>query len=179
VIIDFDYEFLEDGILLVDSQLDKLQRAARTSEDPDARGDYARTEHTVGLGFVICQQYLDAYCASRGISKHETLNSGPWHHSEISMIAAVNDAANHWKHPTERDGEPPNEQVKMAAQSSCCKQEQARLERMRGLGINLDQSYVLVAVLSTLLSPLPARFASLLPFIERWRDDVHALKLAR
>jgi len=161
VIIDVDLEFLEQGIRLVDDQLDRLKHEARGSPDPDAYGDYDRMEYATGLGFVICQQYLSARAMAYGLTKGEALRAGPVHRAGVHIAVAVNDAANYWKHSPEWGTGPFDPRA------------QATRERLESLEVDLGDSYPMSVVLSTLLSPLPPRFGRLLPFLERWSDAVH------
>jgi hypothetical protein len=166
VIVDLDFEFLEQGARLVDVQLDRLQGEARGSADPDAFGDFDRMEYTAGLGFVICQQYLNAHAMACRIKKPDALKVGPVHRAGVPIAAAVNAAANYWKHAPEWVEGRPDSRARGAR------------EHLHNLGVDLEQSYVMMAVLFTLLTPLPHRFGRLLPFLERWRDAVHEVVVA-
>lgn len=167
MILDLDLEFLDQGVRLVDAQLERLHREVRSSADPDGSGDFDRMEYAVGLGFVICQQYLSARARACGVTKADALRVGPVHRSGIPIAVAVNDAANYWKHEPEWGNGPFDPRAT------------ATRERLQTLGVALDQSYVVSGVLNKLLSPLPTRFERLLPFIERWREAVAEARVAR
>jgi hypothetical protein len=147
VIVDVDFEFLEQGVRLIDAQLNRLQQEARGSPDPDAFGDFDRMEYIGGLGFVICQQYLSARAAACRLTKTDALQAGPVHRSGIAIAVAVNDAANYWKHAPEWGSGPFDPRAR------------ATRERLETLGIDLGQSYVMSAVLAALAVLLVARRA--------------------
>lgn len=165
--LDVDLEFLAQGVRLVDDQLERLQQEARGTPDPDAYGDYDRTEYATGLGFVICQQYLNARAMACGLTKGEALRTGPMHRVGIHIAAAVNDAANYWKHSPEWGTGPFDPRA------------QATRKRLESLEIDLADSYPMTVVLFKLLSPLPPRFGRLLPFLERWSEAVHEVRSAK
>jgi hypothetical protein len=165
VILDVDLEFLNEGVQLVDAHLDRLQREAAHLADPDGFGEFDRMEYTAGLGFVICQQYMTARMMLRGITKADALKAGPMHRTGIPIAAVVNAAANHWKHLAEWGAAENDNRGK------------ATREVLRTLGADLDQSYVMADVLSRLLSPFPARFERLLPFIASWSDGISGAAL--
>ena len=152
---------LKEAANFLDGQLARLEGEARTGEDPDRFGQYDRLEYLTGLGFVACQQYMIGAFARKKINKQTALDLGPKHRCGETFASLVNAAANYWKHREEWGGS--NGGNPRADQTT---------RRLRSLGLDLEQSYVIANVLYELLRPHAARFERLIPFLTRWRDDV-------
>jgi hypothetical protein len=156
--LDFDLDFLRDAVALVDARLDRLDREAKASPDPDAFGTFDEIEYLIGFGFVACQTYATAVASRSKINKRDALALGPKHRTGRSMVQLVNAAANHWKHNAEWSLDCPTTQ---AAQT---------LEVISNLGVDTNGSYPVAIALSEILTPHRARFANLIPFLTQWRD---------
>lgn len=158
--IDFDLDFLKAAVALVDSNLSRLRNDARSSPNPDAFGILDELEYITGFGFVACQSYATAVASRSQLKnqKREALALGPKHRTGRSMAQLINAAANYWKHSPEWSLETPADQA------------QQTIEMISTLGVNIDTSYPVAAVLHEILAPHPARFANLLPFLTQWRD---------
>ena len=162
MIADFDLDFLKSAAALVDASLERLDRESGASPDPDAFGIFDEAEYLTGFGFVACQTYLTAI-ASQSIlkgKKREALALGPMHRTGQSMAQLVNAAANHWKHSPEWSLDTPSVQAKQT------------LEVISGLGVDISGSYPVANMLYEILTPHPARFASLIPFLTQWRNTL-------
>lgn len=158
MMLDFDLDFLRDAVALVDASLERLDREAKASPDPDAFGIFDQMEYLIGFGFVACQTYATAVASRSKISKREALALGPKHRTGRSMAQLVNATANHWKHSPEWSLDAPTNQ---AVQT---------LEVISSLGVDTNGSYPVANILHEILRPLPVRFASLIPFLTQWRD---------
>ncbi len=155
MILDFDLDFLRAAAALVDASLDQLNGKAHASPDPDAFGIFDEMEYISGLGFVACQTYATAVASRSQLKnkKREALALGPRHRTGRSMAQLINAAANHWKHSPEWSLDAPTTQ---AAQT---------LEVISSLGVDTDSSYPVANMLYAILTPHPARFANLIPFL--------------
>jgi hypothetical protein len=162
MIFDFDLNFLKAAVSLVDDSLARLDREADTSPDPDTFGVYDEVEYITGLGFVACQTYATAIvCRSKlKNKKREALALGPKHRTGRSMVQLINAAANHWKHSPEWSLAVPTTQAKQT------------LEVISSLGVDTNGSYPVANMLYEMLTPHPARFANLIPFLTQWRDEL-------
>ncbi len=160
MVFDFDLEFLKEVAHLVDAHLARLDGKSMTSDDPDQFGVLDRIEYVLGFGFVASQQYITAICSMNRICKSKALDCGPSHHCGKSTAAIVNAAANYWKHASEWTGDD---------------KEQNTRATLSKLGVDVDEHYVLTAVLHKLLPQLPFQFDQMLPSLVSWRDEVRQL----
>ena len=161
--MDFDFHrsFLAEAIALIDQKLDELDLEVQASDDPDAFGVLDSLEYAVGFGFVACQEYINVTTSWYNVPKIEALKAGPFHRSGKSFADCVNAAANYWKHSSAWKGDAREEFTK---------------EPIDALGVDPDADYVVINVLHALLSPLPNRFRSLIPFLAQWADEICAMK---
>ncbi len=160
MILDFDLDFLRGAAALVDAGLERLNGKADASPDPDAFGVFDEMEYITGFGFVACQTYATAIVSRSKLKgkKHEALALGPKHRTGRTMIQLINAAANHWKHSSEWIFDTPTTQAKQT------------LEVISSLGVDTSGSYPIGNMLYEILTPHPARFANLIPFLTQWRD---------
>jgi hypothetical protein len=158
MILDFDLDFLRAAAALVDASLERLDKEAKASPDPDSFGVFDQAEYIAGFGFVACQTYATAVASRRKLKKHEALSLGPKHRTGRSVAELINAAANHWKHSP---GWSPDALTTQAQQT---------LDVIAGLGVDTDASYSLANTLYEILVPHPPRFANLIPFLTQWRD---------
>jgi hypothetical protein len=156
--LDFGLDFLEASAALIDPRLERLDSAARTSPDPDAFGIFDQIEYISGFGFVACQTYITEVVNRFKLKKRDALEFGPKHRTGRSMAHLINSAANHWKHSPEWDLDTPTTQANQT------------LEVIQSLGVDVDAAYPVSATLYEILSPLPARFRNLSPYLTEWRD---------
>ncbi|NKB66799.1 MAG: hypothetical protein GKR89_07050 [Candidatus Latescibacteria bacterium] len=162
MIIDFEFGFLKASTALADEHLDRLDKEAKVSEDPDSFGLFDQIEYITGFGFVACQTYLTATIGSTQYEKQQALRLGPMHRTGQPIVRLVNECANHWKHSGEWQDDEDNPR---AART---------LQIISTLGVETDQSYPIAQALHALLMPHPARFKHLLPFLAQWRDLLSA-----
>lgn len=159
MILDFDLGFLRAAAALVDASLERLDNEANASPDPDSFGIYDKAEYITGFGFVACQTYVTAVLRGSKIEKRKALAMGPKHKTGRYVVELTNAAANYWKHSPEWSLNVPTPQAKQT------------LEAISSLGVNTTiGSYPLANTLHEMLTPHPARFANLIPFLTQWRD---------
>ncbi len=158
---DFDMDFLRQAVALVDASLERLDRRANASPDPDQFGIFDEMEYITGFGFVACQAYATAAVSGSKLrgKKREALMLGPKHRTGRPMTELINAAANHWKHSPEWSLDTPTTQSKQT------------LEVFSSLGVDTNRgSYPVGNMLHKILAPHPARFAKLIPFLTQWRN---------
>jgi hypothetical protein len=101
-VVDFDLDLLVEIVGTVDRLIGVVEAEISRSADPDGLGLFNRLEGVVGLGFVACQQYLNAtYPQLAAETKRAAFLAGPKHPSGRSVAELVNAAANYWKHREE------------------------------------------------------------------------------
>ncbi len=152
--------FLEAAAALVDTRLERQDKEAQASWDPDSFGIFDHIEYITGFGFVACQTYATAAMNRRQIDKRKALALGPKHGTGRSVAELINAGANHWKHSPEWSLGAPSNQTKQT------------LEVIQSLGVDTNRPYPLTSTLYEILNPLLARFVNLVPFLTRWRDAV-------
>ena len=164
MIIDLYFDIVRDTAQLLDDQMERLSARGVKSADPGSSTEFDVADYICGLGFAALQQYI-----THVVNRHEgrivrphAFTRGPTHKCGQTYAALINAAANYWKHSTEwqRSGVDSNDRARQAAFP------------LRQLGVDLEKSYVLAHALYKLMDPNPARFRLLVPYVERWRDDV-------
>lgn len=159
-VFDFDLDFLVELLELIDGQLEKIHADAKKSPDPDGDGIFDRGESAIGLGFVVCQQYINAtYPQLRVSDKLMALRAGPKHASGAYTAELINAAANFWKH---HDEWPPGGS----------KNEDRTRTVIESIGLSSRKSYVLSNVLYRIVQPQPSCFRSVVPLLIGWRDQL-------
>jgi hypothetical protein len=101
---DYDLALLRELLVLLDSQLDRIDTDSQDSERDEYSYLYERSDHVIGLGLVACQTYLAARSGWVGLKKCQTLDLGPFHPCGRSIASIINAAANYWKHAPEEGG---------------------------------------------------------------------------
>lgn len=145
---------------VIDVQIERLW--AEIHLDPSLTDAWLDdVESLTGLGFVACQQFLVSTYKRFEDSKGRSLAKGPQHPSGPSYAQVVDAAANFWKHQGEWI---PGKEEKQEANTS------AVLDKL----FSTRKEYVLGNVLHALVKPEDARFARLVPWLERWRDSLAA-----
>ena len=157
-LLDFDLGFLKDAAALVDASLELLRKEAEESSDPDGFGILDQIEYITGFGFVACQTYATSVVSGSNLKKPRALALGPKHRTGRYIAELVNASANHWKHSAEWSLDAPTKQTKQA------------LEVISSLGVDTIGSYPVTNAFYEILEPLPARFATIIPFMTEWRD---------
>ncbi|MBG9998369.1 hypothetical protein I6E72_05270 [Pseudoalteromonas sp. NSLLW24] len=93
---------LEELFLMLDAKLSEIDLAIQSSADPDSDGLFDQSEYYVGLGFVAAQQCLVETVIFSGLGKNKkAYKLGPRHRCGIAYVAAINSAADWWKHEAE------------------------------------------------------------------------------
>ena len=157
-VIDFDLDLLVEVLGVIDRQLAALERKASESPDPDGFGYYCRMEGIIGLGFVACQQYINATYGQLGDpqkKKWDVIAAAPRHSEGRSFAEIVNAAANFWKHHDEWTGQ---------------RSDEARTREVLESLVSSTNDYVMCNVLTSLVQPEEARFSSLVYQLTLWRD---------
>lgn len=161
MILDFDLSFLKEATTLVDGRLDQLKGQAITHPDPDTYGLYDQIEYITGFGFVACQTYVNAVANfSKCKDKKRWLAVGPKHRKGRTMVELIDAAANYWKHSSEWDLD------------DLKPRQRQTIDVLEVLDVKIRTDYPLANVLHVMLTPRPARFANLIPFLKQWRDKL-------
>ncbi len=151
---------LRELFVILDKKLDEINLLIKDSLDPDSEGLCDRGEYFIGLGFVAIQQYLVETILFTGLSKAKAFNLGPIHSSGDTFVSLINASANWWKHEPEwwdagelpKNGERSFDLVASVTEST---------------------SYQLSNVLALFCGNNELRFNFIIPYLEKWRTDVH------
>jgi hypothetical protein len=164
VVMDVDLDLLVEMLVVVDGQVAAIESQLRQSSDPDGAGLLDRMEGIVGLGFVACQQYLNAtwgqLAAPRQLVKWAAIALPPTHVCGRSYAEITDAVANYWKH---HDEWPHSNERKRVLKDRT-------LDVIASLG-SPASDYVVGNALVRLTSPRPARFASLVLELTKWRNE--------
>jgi hypothetical protein len=159
-VVDFDLDLLVDLLQVVDRQIEKIEEEISRSPDPDALGQFERLDGVIGLGFVACQQYINATYAQLAKNKSEAMKAPPNHSSGRPVTEVINAAANYWKHHDEWPDPDPkrrhHEERTMAVIESI---------------VPSTGDYVLGNILDELVRPDPLRFGHVILLLTQWRDN--------
>jgi hypothetical protein len=159
---DYDLEFLEDLADLLDRRLEQAdQEIAKASGHMDTGLILDRLEYVTAIGLIACQVYMAEVIGKTDRTRREAcLSLGPKHTVGYSMAAIINAGANYAKHGPEE---------------ALAKNTRAILDACSVLRPDEEPAfYPMIALLDVLVKPHPRRFRKLLPFLERWRDEVLA-----
>jgi len=165
-VLDYELEFLEELLAVMDARIERVSEEATTVPDPDAWGHLDHLDAAAGLGFVACQQYMSAIAGWFGLTatknwKQAALAQGPIHSSGARTVALINAGANYWKHHEEWTL--PGGQDKLAERT---------LQTLEATGIRRDQSYLAFSLLAELVRP--PRLSALLSDLIEWREVLRA-----
>lgn len=150
---------------LRDRKLDALDEEIESHPDPDSFGLFDRSEYTIGLGLVACQNYLTAVMGPRDRDgRARCLGLGPRHPRRHSIAEIINAGANYVKHHPESL----TNRTAIAILDSFGVWKHDRTQ----VGGRLD--YPMGNLLFDVLKPARPRFAELLHSLTRWRDAVIA-----
>jgi hypothetical protein len=157
---DFDLELLRQLLEVIDAEISKVNAAADVWPDADGEGLFDRGNGLYGLGFVACQQYVNVTYKHLAFptDRKKAVQGGPKFSGTLSYAQIIDAAANFWKHQGEWDGTDGHE-----------KKTRAVLDAV----FPSKKDYVMANVLHELLGKSAAtRLCDIVPWLERWRDDL-------
>jgi hypothetical protein len=99
--VDIDFGLLRRHLNLLDVELARIDAAVQKSADPESDGLCDAGEYFIGHGFVAIQRYLTSTYMGLGIAQLDAFKEPPMVNGNLTFAAAVNAAANYWKHVEE------------------------------------------------------------------------------
>lgn len=157
-VIDYCHQFLTEMAEFLDGKLDQIDAEAAACDDPDAFGQFDRSEYVAGIGFVACQEYITAVTSRSGKRKKEVLQAGPTVGNHY--IAELADAgANYWKHHHTWKNPPGGP-------------ERRNVELLQSAGVDPYKDYVAANLLARLQGDHLCRFTPVVQRLTTWRDEV-------
>ena len=149
--------FTKKLLIIIDAQVDEIIQASKIVPDPDAMGYFDEVEHTIGLGFVILQNFITAFYSN---SKAIALNKGPRYLSGVFIAVVINDAANYWKHHKEWS-------------ASKDQKHRERIEdTFKNMHCSINDNYPLSNILAELSDSPTASFIPLLNLMLEWQLEL-------
>lgn len=158
----------------MDERLTRLDAAANASFVPDQDGTLDRIEYFAGFGFVACQVYISNHANHANhakIGKADALDAEPNHQCGTPIVALSNAAANLWKHKSEWSFDYSTSSWQRGAlRRDACR----TIQVLEQIGLDTRPGYYSAAnALYEITRPHPARFATLIPFLLRWKDGLY------
>lgn len=163
--LDFDLNFLKDALHLVDGRIDQLEIRAESEDNPDQEGSLDNLNYFAGFGFVACQVYFSWHISHANLRRRDALDRAPIHRCGVSIVALINAAANMWKHDSEWWNTYQSRDLGVDARRT--------METLQTLGVDPRGQFAAANCLWEIAKPHSARFASLVPFLERWKEDLY------
>lgn len=162
---DADFGLLVRHLKLLDIEISQINASIASSHDPESDGLCDAGEYFIGHGFIAIQRYITATRTGLGISLTDALKVPPIMEGGLSFAAALNAAANYWKHMEEwietLNG-PDGGDLKGNALRT--------LQQIEA--VTPWQDYTCANLLTVLLDGQALELSHLLPVIADWRDNI-------
>lgn len=163
--VDAELFYLQDFCWMLDSKLKTLSDKISVARDPENDGLFDYAEYFIGLGFCAMQRYLIDCLDSKGIKKRAGFELGQKTSSGRTYVQLINSLANWWKHSAEwQHFAYEDEEIKRS------KGEQRTIDDVLEIS---DYPYVFSTALVQLSPEGRLVLSDLIPFLVKWRDDVH------
>jgi len=98
---DTDLEQLRELLAVLDSHFAQYTEKRNQAAPPEQNVYWDRLSYVAGLGFVMCQQYINDTWRSAGLDFKTAMAIPPLYETELSVVRVINAAANYWKHYVE------------------------------------------------------------------------------
>ncbi|WP_313538535.1 hypothetical protein [Sphingomonas sp.] len=164
---DADFALLSRHLKLLDVEISQINAAIASSRDPESDGLWDAGEYFIGHGFIAIQRYLTATRTGLRVGLPDAFNVPPMLQGGLSLVAAVNAAANYWKH-VEEWIETLNRSNDADLQASALK----TLQRIEN--VTPWEEYTCANLLAVFLDGQPLELSRLLPTISEWRHNLMA-----
>jgi hypothetical protein len=157
---DQDMEQLQELLDVLDHQfaLNILNR--KKTHPPDQNIFWDRLSYITGLGFVMCQQYINITYPTDGLERNEAFRLPPKHSSGYSIVQLINAGANYWKHYQEDVNYPYGSLHK------------ATIQTIEKLGIEIEYPYICESILDMIAETDENPFRKLIIFLTEWRSNI-------
>lgn len=157
---DQDMELLQEHLDVLDHQfaLNILNR--KKTHAPEQNIFWDRLSYITGLGFVICQQYINITYPTDGLEKNEALLLPPKHSSGYSIVQIINAGANYWKHYQEDVNYPYGSLHGTVIQT------------IEKLGLDIEYPYICESILDRIVETDENPFRKLINLLTEWRSNL-------
>ena len=157
---DQDMEQLKELLDVLDRQFTSYTFRRKETYPPEQNIYWARLSYLAGLGFVMCQQYINITYPTSGIDRDQAFRLPPTHSSGYSIVQLINAAANYWKHFQEDVNYPYGSLHKVTIQT---------IER---LDLDIEYPYVCESILERVVETEERPFRKLINFLTEWRRNL-------
>jgi hypothetical protein len=164
---DTDFDLLCRHLNLLDSEVSRINAAITSSSDPDSDGLFDAGEYFIGHGFIAIQRYLTSARTGLRVSLPDAFNVPPMLHGGLSLVAAINAAANYWKHVEEWF-----EILNKSDDSDLNRNALKTLQQIES--VTPWEDYTCANLLAALLDGQELELSRLLPPIAEWRHNLFA-----
>ncbi len=93
---DQDMEQLQELLDVVDHQFTLNILKRKKAHPPEQNIYWDRVSYLAGLGFVMCQQYMNITYPTDKLGRNEAFCLPPKHSSGYSIVQLINAGANYW-----------------------------------------------------------------------------------
>lgn len=162
---DSDFALLGRHLKLLDIELSQINAAMASSGDPESDGLCDAGEYFIGHGFIAIQRYLTATRTALRLSLSDAFSFPPMLRGGLSLAAALNAAANYWKHM--------DEWVEALNRSAGVDLKGSALKTLQQVEtITPWEEYTCANLLAVLLDGQALELSCLLPSIAEWRHNL-------
>ena len=157
---DPDMQQLEELLHVLDRQFAHNIRNRKQTHPPFQNVYWDRLSYIAGLGFVICQQYINITYPTDGFDRKDALEMPPKHLSGYSVAQLINTIANYWKHYQEDVDYPFGSLHK------------STIKILEDLGLSIEAPYICELVLDRIVETEINPFTKIIGFLNEWRENL-------
>jgi len=157
---DQDMEQLRELLDVLDKQFAWNVAKRKNARVPEQNVFWDRLSYIAGLGFVMCQQYINITYPTSRLNRNEALRLPPENTSGLSIVQIINAGANYWKHYIE-DVDFPTGNMRNTT-----------VEPIEALGISIESAYVCEGMLDRIVDTECNPFRQIIAFLFEWRENL-------
>lgn len=157
---DQDMEQLKELLDVLDHQFTLNNLKRENTHPPEQNIYWARLSYLAGLGFVMCQQYINVTYPTDKLERDEAFRLAPNHSSGYSIVQLINTCANYWKHYQE-DVNFPNVSL-----------HKKTINEIERLGLDIEYPYICESILERIVETDDRPFRKLVNFLTEWRSNL-------
>lgn len=164
---DADFSLLGRHLRLLDLEISQINAAMVSSVDPESDGLCDAGEYFIGHGFVAIQRYLTATRTGLSVGMSDAFSVPPMLVGGLSLAAALNAAANYWKHM--------EEWIEALHKSGDAHLKGNALKTLQQIeAVTPWEDYTCANLLAVILGGQPFELSLLMPAIAEWRHNLFA-----
>jgi hypothetical protein len=157
---DQDMEQLQELLNVLDYQFASNIEKRKRSHPPEQNIFWDRLSYIAGLGFVMCQQYINITYPTDAPKRIVALELPPKHSSGYSIVQIINACANYWKHYQEDINYPYGSLNKTTIQT------------IEKLGEDIENPFLCEGILYKIVETDENPFKKLIGLLIEWRTNL-------